>query len=99
MKKPTIQNAWFSFRDLRTEGVNIINKGHDLFARSDELNFFGKKKPCPKSDELCDKGNKLFDKGRKLCIQAEKIYMDAVIKAYGFKAVIDWKTGEIEVVE
>ena len=99
MKKSTIQNVWFRFRELRTEGVNIINKGHDLFAKANELNFFGQKKPCHKADELCDKGNKLFDNGRQLCIQAEKLYIDAVIKAYGPKTVIDWNTGEVKVVE
>lgn len=82
MKHPAIQEAWERHNKLRAEG----NK---LRAEGDEFRVEG--------DKLRAEGNKLYFGGFKLWADGGMVYCEAVIAAYGKNAVIDWTTGEIEV--
>ena len=46
-------------------------------------------------NKLHDEGDKLYDEASKLPDAIHKRYIDAVIEKYGYKAVINWETGEI----
>lgn len=52
-----------------------------------------------KGDNLHAQSCKLYDKGSRFRSKSYKLYQVAVVLAYGPKAIIDWKTGEIEVEE
>ncbi len=84
MKHTAIQDAW--------------NKRSALVAKANKLNAKFRKIQS-KISKLYAEGDKLYAKGAKLYDESHKLYCNAVIATYGPKAIINWRTGSIEVKE
>jgi len=91
---------------LRTEANKLFAEGDKLFtklcAETNKLHT-EKNELCAEGSRLYAKRHKLYTKGRKLqaegdelIAEGDELYIDAVIEAYGPKAVINWNNGSVK---
>ncbi len=112
MKHPAIQKAWQKRNTFHAKAYICHNtKGYELCEKGNQLR--GKGELCAKGNKLYAKGsklriegdilyaegNKLYAMASKIRAEGDKLYCDAVIATYGPKAIINWRTGSIEVKE
>ena len=77
-----IQDAWDKRNHLHSTGNKRRAVGRKLWTEGDKL--------CAKGYKLCADGDKLHADG-------DIVYINAVFRKYGSKAVIDWSNGKVTI--
>jgi hypothetical protein len=111
MKHPAIQEAWNKRLEFRQESKRLMNEWLDLqhasyfhFCNVGELVSSSIEGDEYSPDVFYVEGERLRAEGKKkqaksdeLNAEGDRIYCEAVIEKYGKKAIVNLRTGEIDV--